>query len=65
MTVLEHHALDTRHRHQQHVAALLEEIEARRQQVYRLQAGGVSWAGMRDVKGELRSLRAELADAVA
>ena len=65
MTVLDDHELDTRHRHQQHVAALLEEIEERRQRVYRLQAGGVSWAGLRDVKGDLRSLRAELADAVA
>ncbi len=54
----------TRRNHQQHIAALLDEIEEQQRRVYRLQAGGASWAGLRDVKGELRSLRAELADAV-
>ena len=55
----------TRRIHQQRVAALLDEIEEQRRRAYRLQAGGVSRAGLRDVKGELRSLHAELADAVA
>ena len=65
MTVLDERALETRHRHQQQVAALLDEIEERRRQVYRLQAGGVSWEGMRDLKAELGSLRNELAVAVS
>ena len=55
----------TRRIHQQRVAALLDELEEQRRRAYRLQAGGVSRAGLRDVKGELRSLQAELADAVA
>lgn len=65
MTVLDDRGLETRHRHQRHVAALLDQIEERRRQLYRLQAGGVSWEGMRDLKAELGSLRNELAHAVA
>ncbi|HEY2355460.1 MAG TPA: hypothetical protein VGH79_11250 [Gaiellaceae bacterium] len=47
------------------VAALLDQIEELRQRAYLAQANGVLPAGMRDLKKELRRLRAELALAVS
>jgi hypothetical protein len=53
-----------RRTYQQTVAALLDELAARRQRLYVLQAGGATRAGLQDLKEELRALRAELASAV-
>jgi len=53
------------HSRPQLVAALLDQIEELRQRLYRAQANGVLPAGMRDLKKELRRLRAELALAVS
>jgi hypothetical protein len=52
-------------RHERRVAALLEELERRRQRLYVLQARGVRPAGLRDLKAELRAIRDELAAVVA
>jgi hypothetical protein len=54
----------TRRRHQRRIAALLDELEQRRQRLYLLQAGGARPAGLRDLKAELHALRDELAAAV-
>ena len=55
----------TRHTRRQPVAALLDRIEERRPRATVLKTYGVRAAGMRDLKQELRELRAELAEAVA
>ena len=53
-------------RAQQHrVAALLDEIAARRQRLYALRAWGARPAGLRTLKAELAVLRDELAEATA
>ena len=54
----------TRREHQQHVAALLDELGERRRRLYALQAGGARPAGLRELKAELRAVRSELAAAV-
>jgi hypothetical protein len=51
--------------HPQIVAALLDQIEELRRRLYLAQANGVLPAGMRDLKKEMRRLRAELALAVS
>ena len=51
--------------HQRRVAALLEDIERRRQHVYFLRAGGARVAGLRDLKAELHALKDELAAAIS
>jgi hypothetical protein len=55
---------DERRRHQQHVSALLDEIEERRRRLYALEAHGVRAGGARDLNDELGALRRELAEAV-
>jgi hypothetical protein len=57
-------AIDTRREHQQQVAALLEELEERRRQLYRLKARGTRLAGLRDLKCELEATRRRLLAAV-
>ena len=57
--------INRRRKHQQRVAALLEQIEERRRRLYVLSVGGARAAGVRDLKAELGALRAELAAAVA
>jgi hypothetical protein len=57
--------IETRRRHQQHVSALLEQIDERRRELYLRQAGGVRAAALRDLKAELRTLRAEMATTIA
>ena len=47
------------------VAALLEQIEERRQRIYAAQANGVQPAGFRNLKDELRGLREELARVIS
>jgi hypothetical protein len=55
---------DARRRHQRYVAALLDELEARRQRLYVLKAYGARAAALRDLKAELEAFRDELAAAV-
>jgi len=51
-------------RAQQHrVAALLDEIAARRRRLYALKAWGARPAGLRTLKAELAAVRHELAEA--
>jgi hypothetical protein len=57
--------IETRRRHQQHVSALLEQIDERRRELYLRQAGGVRAAALHDLKAELRTLRAEMATTIA
>jgi hypothetical protein len=57
-------AVDTRHAQQREIEALLGEIDERRRRIYRLQAGGVLPAGMRELKRELRDVRGRLSDAI-
>ena len=47
------------------VAALLDAIEERRRELYRLQVYGVRPAALRDLKSELKGIRATLAATVA
>jgi hypothetical protein len=54
-----------RRSYQHHVAALLEEIDRRRHQLYLLRANGVLAAGLRDLKAELDAVRGELAAILA
>jgi hypothetical protein len=61
MAVAESTSVDARRSHQRHVAALLDEIENLRQQVYVRQAAGVRAAGMRNLKTALQAAREELA----
>ena len=56
--------MSNRRAHQRHVAALLDELEERRRQLYRLKAGGARRAGLRDLKSELEDARVRLLDAV-
>lgn len=66
MTAVTHAVeLIPRHSYQRHVAALLDEIERRRQQLLVLRANGVLPAALRDLKAELQATRAELAATVA
>ena len=55
-------SVNGRHTQQRRVAALLDEIAARRQWLYVLKAYGVRRAGMRSLKAELREVRDELAE---
>ena len=52
------------HSRQDLVETLLSEIDERRRQLYRLSAGGVRWAGMRDLKLEFRDVHQRLLDVV-
>ena len=54
-----------RREHQQHVAALLDELEERRRQLHRLKAGGARRAGLHSLKLELEETRLRLLEAVA
>jgi hypothetical protein len=60
-SVTEHAVAPARRDYQRRVASLLDELEQRRRRVYFLQAGGARPAGLRDLKGDLQALRAELA----
>ena len=55
-------SMNVRHTQQRRVAALLDEIAARRQRLYVLKAYGVRRAGMRSLKAELSEVRDELAE---
>jgi hypothetical protein len=55
-------SVNVRHARQRRVAALLDEIAARRQRLYVLKAYGVRKAGMRSLKDELTAVRDELAE---
>jgi hypothetical protein len=57
--------VSSRREHQLQVAALLDELEERRRRLYRLKAGGVRMAGLRDLKSELAEAQMRLLDAVA
>ncbi len=65
MTTLAVDTTQTRRFHQQHVAALLEQLDARRRQLYLLEASGARPAGLTNVKADLRALRNEIATTVA
>jgi hypothetical protein len=56
-------SMNVRRAQQRRVAALLDEIAARRQRLYVLKAYGVRAAGMRPLKAELTAVRDELAEA--
>ena len=47
------------------VEALLRELDERRGELHRLNAGGVQRAGLRDVKREVLEVRRQLSDVVA
>jgi hypothetical protein len=51
--------------HQQLMDTLLTELDARRRQLYRLQAAGVQRAGMRQLKSELQAIRKRLGEITA
>jgi hypothetical protein len=53
-----------RRSHQRHVAALLEELDERRQQLCLRHAYGAQPAGLRDQKAELQAVRDDLAAAI-
>jgi hypothetical protein len=55
-------SMNVRRTQQRRVAALLDEIAARRQRLYVLKAYGVRAAGLRAPKAELTAVRAELAE---
>ena len=57
-------SMNVRHRQQRRVAALLNEIAARRQRLYVLKAYGARPAGLRSLKAELTAVRDELAEVV-
>jgi hypothetical protein len=57
-------ASEARRRHQQHVAALLDEVERRRRRLYALTAAGARPAALRGLTDELQAVRDELAAAV-
>jgi len=52
---------DSRRRHQARVAALLEAIDERRRELYRLQANGATWTAVAGLKEELQGIRRTLA----
>ena len=54
--------INVRRTQQQRVAALLEEIAARRRRLYALKAYGARPAGLRSLKAELTAVRDELAE---
>ena len=60
-TIVERAPSSLRRRHQRRVAALLADIEARRQRLYVLQARGARPAGLRGPKAELQAVKDELA----
>ena len=60
--VAETTSMNIRRGQQLRVAALLDEIAARRQQLYVLKAYGARPAGLRTLKAELRAVRDELAE---
>ena len=62
--VAEKASSSARRRRQQRVAALLEEIRARRDRLYGLKAHGFRPAGLRPLKAELAAVRDELAEIV-
>lgn len=64
MTALAERDLTERRRRVRHVAELLDELEAQRRRIYRLQAGGASRAGVRDQKLDLAETRRRLIAAV-
>ena len=55
-------SMNVRRTQQRRVAALLDEIAARRHRLYVLKAYGVRRAGMRSLKAELKAVRDELAE---
>ena len=55
----------TRRSRQQQLEALFTELDARRRELYRLNARGVQRAGLRDVKREFLEVRRQLSDVVA
>lgn len=57
-------SMNVRRTQQRRVAALLDEIAARRQRLYVLKAYGVRRAGLRPLKAELTAVRDELAEVV-
>jgi hypothetical protein len=54
-----------RHSRQDLIEALLGELDDRRRELYRLKAGGVQRAGVRDQKRELLAVRRHLHEVVA
>ena len=58
-------AYDDRRRHQARVAALLEAIDERRRELYRLRANGATRAAVVGHKEELKEIRRTLAATVA
>jgi hypothetical protein len=54
-----------RHSRQELIEALLRELDDRRRELYRLKAGGVQRAGVRDQKQKLLQLRRHLHEVVA
>ena len=56
---------NVRRSRQHRIEGFLRELEDRRRELYRLKAGGVQRAGLRDVKRELHEVRRRLRDAVA
>jgi hypothetical protein len=58
-------ARDSRKRHQAKVAALLDAIDERRRELYRLQAAGATRAGVAGLKDELKGIRTSLAATLA
>ena len=55
-------SLNVRRMQQHRVAALLDEIAARRRRLYALKASGARPAGLRPLKAELAAVRHELAE---
>ena len=57
-------SMNVRRTQQRRVAALLDEIAARRQRLYVLKAYGARPAGLRTLKAELTAVRDELAEVI-
>jgi transcription elongation GreA/GreB family factor len=57
--------MNNRKHHQHRVAALLDEIEARRHELYVRKAAGVRAAGMRNIKSAYHAAQEELAAVTA
>ncbi|HTS72435.1 MAG TPA: hypothetical protein VMG74_01830 [Gaiellaceae bacterium] len=60
--LLERPAAAPRRSHQARVTALLDAIEERRRRLYRAQANGLRPAAVRELKAELKGIRAALAE---